>query len=88
MGTTPGIGSGASRYRELNIMNRVLNKGSASESYLNSALISFSDVFHPASCMQSCHARDPKDCIRPLLECFLSPAYHLCIPRRGIEEEE
>jgi hypothetical protein len=41
-------------------MNRVLNKGFASESYLNSALISFSDVFHPASRMQSCHAGDSK----------------------------
>jgi len=39
-------------------MNRVLNKGFASESYLNSALISFSDVYHPASCMQSCQVRD------------------------------
>jgi hypothetical protein len=41
-------------------MNRVLNKDFASESYLNSALISFSDVFHPASCMQSCHVRESK----------------------------
>jgi hypothetical protein len=34
-------------------MNRVLNKGFASKSYKNSTLIAFSDVFHPASCMQS-----------------------------------
>jgi hypothetical protein len=41
-------------------MNRVLNKGFASEPSLNSALISFSDVFHPASRMQSCHVRESK----------------------------
>jgi len=41
-------------------MDRVLNKDFASESYLNSALTSFSDVFHPAFCMQSCHVRDVK----------------------------
>jgi hypothetical protein len=35
-------------------MNRVLNKDFDPESYLNSALSIFSDVFHPASCMQSC----------------------------------
>jgi hypothetical protein len=40
-------------YRELNIMNSVLNKDFVSESCLNSALIVFSDVFRPASCMQS-----------------------------------
>jgi hypothetical protein len=47
------------RYRELNIMNRVLNKGFARKSYLNSALIAFSDVFRPASLMQSCKMCDP-----------------------------
>jgi len=35
-------------------MNRVLNKDFAMKSYLNSALIAFSDVFRPASLMQSC----------------------------------
>jgi hypothetical protein len=34
-------------------MNRVLNKDFLLRSSLNSALIAFSDVFHPASCMQS-----------------------------------
>ncbi|PKG33542.1 MAG: hypothetical protein CW742_02460 [Methanoregula sp.] len=41
------------RYRELNIMNRVSNKDFEAESSLNSALSIFSDVFRPASCMQS-----------------------------------
>jgi hypothetical protein len=40
-------------YRELNIMNRVLNKDFALKSSNNSMLIVFSDVFHPASCMQN-----------------------------------
>jgi hypothetical protein len=44
-------------------MNRVLNKDFASESYLNSALKSFSGVFRPASCMQSCHVRESKGSI-------------------------
>jgi hypothetical protein len=42
-------------------MNRVLNKDFTMGSYLNSALISFSDVFHPASCMQSYHVRESKE---------------------------
>jgi hypothetical protein len=49
---------GLPRYRELNIMNRVLNKDFAMKSYLNSALIVFSDVFRPASLMQSCKMSD------------------------------
>jgi len=44
------------RYRELNIMNRVSNKDFEAESSLNSALSIFSDVFRPASCMQSTYA--------------------------------
>jgi hypothetical protein len=39
-------------YRELNIMNRVLNKDFEAKSCNNSTLIAFSDVFHPACCMQ------------------------------------
>jgi hypothetical protein len=39
-------------YRELNIMNRVLNKDFGLKSCNNSTLIAFSDVFHPACCMQ------------------------------------
>lgn len=42
-------------------MNRVLNKDFVPGSYLNSALVSFSDVFHPASCMQSCNVRESKE---------------------------
>jgi len=34
-------------------MNRVLNKDFASKSHSKYTLIAFSDVFHPASCMQS-----------------------------------
>ncbi len=40
-------------YRELNIMNRVLNKDFCMKSCNNSTLIAFSDVFHPACCMQN-----------------------------------
>jgi hypothetical protein len=57
-------------YRELNIMNRVLNKDFDSESYRNSSLIAFSDVFHPACCMQNYPGMgakglpaDPSDCM-------------------------
>ena len=39
-------------------MNRVLNKDFVMKSYLNSALIAFSDVFRPASLMQSCKMCD------------------------------
>jgi hypothetical protein len=37
-------------------MNRVSNKDFEAESSLNSALSIFSDVFRPASCMQSIYA--------------------------------
>jgi hypothetical protein len=40
-------------YRELNIMNRVSNKDFDAKSCNLSTQRSFSDVFHPASCMQS-----------------------------------
>ena len=48
-------------------MNRVLNKGPCVGSYLNSALVSFSDVFHPAFCMQSCNVKELKE---PILDFF------------------
>jgi hypothetical protein len=51
----------ATRYRELSIMNRVLNKDFVSRSYKISALITFSDVFHPASCMQSWYLSNVKE---------------------------
>jgi len=41
-------------------MNSVLNKDFDPRSYLNSALISFSDVFRPASCMQSYYLGEPE----------------------------
>jgi len=43
----------SSVYRELNIMNRVSNKGFALKSYKQFSKRSFSDVFCPASGMQS-----------------------------------
>jgi len=47
----PGAMAGF-RYRELNIMNRVSNKDFSAKSCNPSTQRSFSDVFHPASCMQ------------------------------------
>lgn len=41
------------RYRELNIMNRVLTKDFSTESFSNSEPCAFSGVFRPASRMQS-----------------------------------
>ena len=78
--------SGALRYRELNIMNRVLNKDFGVGSYLNSALLSFSDVFHPASCMQSCHARESKESFYCSLTRFSFRVLPLP-PMQGIDEE-
>jgi hypothetical protein len=78
--------SSALRYRELNIMNRVLNKGLGVGSYLNSALLSFSDVFRPASCMQSCHARESKESFYCAFDQVLLPVLPLP-PVQGIEEE-
>ena len=40
-------------------MNRVLNKDFGVKSCNNSTLIAFSDVFHPACCMQTCPALIP-----------------------------
>jgi len=62
---------GDTLYRELNIMNRVSNKDFTLKSYLNSTLISFSDVFRPASCMQSCQVIDPGELTRTLSGIFL-----------------
>jgi hypothetical protein len=42
-------------------MNRVLNKDFPSRSSKNSPLIAFSDVFHPASCMQSWYLSNKKE---------------------------
>ena len=41
-------------------MNRVLNKDFDPESYLNSGSSIFSDVFRPASCMQSYYLGEPE----------------------------
>ncbi len=48
----------SSVYRELNIMNRVSNKGFSRKSCKHSKERSFSDVFCPASGMQSGHRPD------------------------------
>ena len=42
-------------------MNRVLNKDFLLKSSLNSTLYTFSDVFHPASCMQSLYLSNPEE---------------------------
>jgi hypothetical protein len=39
-------------YRELNIMNRMLNKDDCPESYQNCIVRPFSDVFYPGSLIQ------------------------------------
>ena len=41
-------------------MDRVLNKDFDPESYKNSALSTFSGVFHPASCMQNYMIGEPE----------------------------
>ena len=53
----------APRYRELNIMNSVLNKGFVLESFHHLRLTTFSDVFHRASRMQNCPEQSIKACI-------------------------
>jgi hypothetical protein len=63
-------------------MNRVLNKDFVSGSYLNSALVSFSDVFRPASCMQSCNVRESKESILKSYEMF-SSTLQLLLPKPG-----
>ena len=75
---------GLPRYRELNIMNRVLNKDFVPESCLNSALISFSDVFRPASCMQSCQMRESGESEHfALLVTYASHKKSSCLPEKG-----
>ena len=51
---------GAPWYRELNIMNRVLNADFGPESCYKFTPDLFSDVFRPASCMQNCHLSIPE----------------------------
>jgi len=72
------------RYRELNIMNRVLNKDFVSKS---STLIAFSDVFHPASCMQSWYLSRVKE--SDFLLFFINILYTLhALPKTGKSDEE
>jgi hypothetical protein len=67
-------------------MNRVLNKDFFPESYLNSALLSFSDVFNPASHMQSCHVRESKGSLYHSFAMFFSQ-HHICLPCEVMNEE-
>ena len=74
-------------YRELNIMNRVLNKDFASKSSTNSTLIAFSDVFHPASCMQSWYLSKVKE--SDFLLFFINMLLTLhALPKTGESDEE
>jgi hypothetical protein len=52
--------SDAPWYRELNIMNRVLNKDDCPESYRHCTVRPFSDVFNLASCMQGFPVKNPE----------------------------
>jgi hypothetical protein len=74
-------------YRELNIMNRVLNKDFSSKSYKNSTLISFSDVFFPSSCMQSRYLSKIKESDFLLFFSKYTP-YTSCTSRVGESDEE
>jgi hypothetical protein len=69
-------------------MNRVLNKDFTMGSYLNSALISFSDVFHPASCMQSYHVRESKGSRRTSFALFFYLLHDSSASRAGESMEE
>jgi hypothetical protein len=67
-------------------MNRVLNKDFVMESYLNSALQSFSDVFCPALSVQSWYARESKGSLKCSFTMFSSRSLNL-LPMQGIDEE-
>ena len=68
-------------------MNRVLNKDFYSKSYKNSTLIAFSDVFHPASCMQSWYLSKVKE--SDFLLFFMNILYTLhALPKTGKSDEE
>ena len=71
---------GGTLYRELNIMNRVSNKDFTLKSYLNSMLISFSDVFRPASCMQSGHFKQMQELVYALFYIFLLLTLNMRFP--------
>jgi hypothetical protein len=65
-------------------MNRPSNKDFSVKSYLNFNRQSFSDVFRPASCMQSCHAREPDELFQTLFGLFLSLAIRARKSLQGI----
>ena len=58
-------------------MNRVSNKDFGLKSYKNSTLRSFSDVFRPASCMQSSHVRQIRELVQSLF--CISLLLTLCV---------
>jgi len=68
-------------------MDRVLNKDSITGSSLNSALIAFSDVFHPASCMQSPYLSCQQE-LRNRLFYTGRPQTLDAVPARGESDEE
>ncbi len=68
-------------------MNRVLNKDFYSKSYTNSTLIAFSDVFHPASCMQSWYLSKVKESDFLLFLVNILITLH-ALPKTGESDEE
>ncbi len=80
--------SDASGYRELNIMNSVLNKDFISKSYENITLGTFSDVFHLASCMQICSVRDQRNRAFLPRGAGFSLFAKMCISGKGESDEE
>lgn len=71
------------RYRELNIMNSVSNKDFEAESSLNSALSIFSDVFRPASCMQSVYSGEPDRHNKPAFPVPVTSYERVCASHEG-----
>jgi hypothetical protein len=68
-------------------MNRVLNKDFSSRSSNISTLIAFSDVFHPASCMQSWYLSNTK---RVRFSALIKPVLLTlhALPKTGESDEE
>ena len=74
----------AIRYRELNIMNRVLNKDFVSAEPSSKKIVRpFSDVFHPASSMQIYHGKRQESFVLR----YHVHGLHTLIPEYGISED-
>ena len=65
-------------------MNRVSNKDFILKSYENSTLRSFSDVFRPASCMQSRHIKQIRELVCSLLCIPLLLALYMHLPAGNV----